>query len=104
MGSLKLLTSCNDKTVKLFDVEAMSIIDQIYNDQPVNIAKLSPDRKLLGIYGDSLDAEIFDMNSGKKIASLKGHEDFGFAFAWHPTKPIIATGNQDKTCKIWDIR
>lgn len=35
---------------------------------------------------------------------LKGHFDFSFASAWHPDGHIFATGNQDKTCRIWDIR
>ena len=56
--------------VKVYDLETMRVIDELQYDQPVNIAKLSPDRNLLGIYGDCLDAEIFDMKSGKKIASL----------------------------------
>ena len=35
---------------------------------------------------------------------LCGHLDFSFASAWHPDGMTFATGNQDKTCRIWDIR
>lgn len=38
------------------------------------------------------------------IASLHGHLDYSFASAWHPEGSTFATGNQDKTCRIWDIR
>jgi hypothetical protein len=31
---------------------------------PINIAELSPDRNLLGVYGDCLQAEILDFRSG----------------------------------------
>jgi len=27
-----------------------------------------------------------------------------FAFAWHLDGNIFATGNQDKTCRVWDVR
>lgn len=38
------------------------------------------------------------------IAPLCGHLDYSFASAWHPDGCIFATGNQDKTCRIWDVR
>lgn len=38
------------------------------------------------------------------IESLKGHLDFSFSSAWHPDGRILATGNQDTTCRLWDIR
>lgn len=40
----------------------------------------------------------------QKIGSLEGHLDFSFASAWHPNGHIFATGNQDKTCRVWDAR
>jgi WD40 repeat protein len=44
------------------------------------------------------------MRSDEVVASLYGHEDFGFSLAWHPNGMMMATGNQDMTCKIWDLR
>jgi hypothetical protein len=38
-------------------------IDLKFKD-PINIAELSPDRNLLGVYGDCLQAEILDFRSG----------------------------------------
>lgn len=35
---------------------------------------------------------------------MKGHLDFSFASAWHPDGNTFATGNQDKTCRVWDVR
>ncbi len=34
----------------------------------------------------------------------QGHEDFAFAAAWHPDGRVLATGNQDVTTRLWDIR
>jgi WD40 repeat protein len=33
-----------------------------------------------------------------------GHLDFSFAAAWHPDGVRFATGNQDTTTRVWDIR
>lgn len=38
------------------------------------------------------------------IGSLKGHLDYSFTSSWHPDGQILATGNQDTTCRLWDIR
>jgi WD40 repeat protein len=38
------------------------------------------------------------------IGSLKGHLDYSFASAWHPDGNVLATGSQDTTCRLWDIR
>ena len=38
------------------------------------------------------------------VASLVGHRDYSFASAWHPDGRTFATGNQDKTCRVWDVR
>ncbi|KAI5653234.1 hypothetical protein M9H77_30421 [Catharanthus roseus] len=38
------------------------------------------------------------------VASVVGHLDYSFASSWHPEGRIFATGNQDKTCRVWDIR
>jgi WD40 repeat protein len=38
------------------------------------------------------------------IAPLSGHLDFSFASSWNPDGVTFATGNQDKTCRIWDMR
>lgn len=37
-------------------------------------------------------------------STLVGHLDYSFATAWHPDGQTFATGNQDKTCRIWDTR
>lgn len=38
------------------------------------------------------------------LGKLNGHLDYSFASAWHPDGVTFATGNQDKTCRVWDVR
>lgn len=35
---------------------------------------------------------------------LRGHADFSFAAAWHPDGNVVATGNQDLSTRVFDIR
>ncbi|KAL6195242.1 hypothetical protein ACLB2K_030862 [Fragaria x ananassa] len=65
---------------------------------------LSPNGKLLVIVGDNPDGMLVDSQTGKTMTALSGHLDFSFASAWHPDGITFATGNQDKTCRVWDVR
>lgn len=93
LGPLNLLTATNDCTVRVYDFESMREKERITFNDPINVASLSPDGNLLGVYGDCYQAEIYDRRSKSKITTLLGHEDYGFAFEWHPSQNIIATGN-----------
>eukprot|EP01018_Ginkgo_biloba_P038289 Gb_08535 [translate_table: standard] len=87
---------------------------------------VSPDSKLIAVLGDNTDCMLADCQTGKsdhlrelelggvsyclvicwpeEVGTLKGHLDYGFASSWHPDGRILATGNQDTTCRLWDIR
>lgn len=103
-GSLRLMTSNNDSMVRVFDCNTFAILGRHEFEWPVNHTSLSPDGKLVLVVGDDPEGLIADSQSGKKVASLKGHLDFSFSSAFHPNGQIFATGNQDTTCRLWDLR
>ena len=49
-------------------------------------------------------ALLVDSATGRRVWPLRGHLDYSFAAAWHPGGTYLATGNQDTTTRIWDIR
>lgn len=105
-NQIQALVSSNDCCVRLFNIHSDRILLECtfpYSD-PVNHATLSPCGKMIIIAPDANDMTILDRSTGKKIADLKGHTDYPFATAWHPTDKHVATGAQDKTCKLWDLR
>uniref|UniRef100_A0A803LQE7 Uncharacterized protein n=2 Tax=Chenopodium quinoa TaxID=63459 RepID=A0A803LQE7_CHEQI len=59
---------------------------------------------MLVIVGDNPEGILVDSRNGKTITLLTGHLDYSFASAWNPDSVTFATGNQDKTCRIWDVR
>ena len=59
---------------------------------------------MAAIVVDDVDAYLHDVTSRSRIASLPGHLDWGFAVAWHPGGHLLATGNQDCTTRLWDVR
>eukprot|EP00268_Persea_americana_P002323 TRINITY_DN106_c0_g1_i1.p1 TRINITY_DN106_c0_g1~~TRINITY_DN106_c0_g1_i1.p1 ORF type:complete len:316 (-),score=46.78 TRINITY_DN106_c0_g1_i1:738-1685(-) len=103
-GSTQLMTANNDSHVRIFDTEKFALLRCFSFPWSVNNTSVSPDGKLLGILGDNTDCLIADAISGKGVETLKGHLDYSFASAWHPDGRILATGNQDTTCRLWDVR
>ncbi|KAK4747478.1 hypothetical protein SAY87_014064 [Trapa incisa] len=103
-GSLRVLTANNDARVRIFDTSNFASMGNFNFGWSVNNASVSPDGKFLAVLGDKEDCLIADAESGKIISTLKGHLDYSFASAWHPDGRILATGNQDTTCRLWDIR
>ena len=53
---------------------------------------------------DDKAVHLFDLTSGKETQCMHGHLDWGFAAAWHPGGQLLASGNQDCTTRLWDIR
>ncbi|XP_052188995.1 uncharacterized WD repeat-containing protein C2A9.03-like isoform X1 [Diospyros lotus] len=103
-GGVHFMASNNDCGVREFDMETFQQLSHFSFPWPVNHTSVSPDRNLITIVGDCPDGLLVDLRSGKNVASVVGHLDYSFASAWHPNGYTLATGNQDKTCRVWDLR
>ena len=108
----------NDGFVRAFDASTWQRTLCVDCGWAVNFATSSPDGALLAAVGDDPAARLLDprccgssnatsfqpttRKSG--VAVLQGHLDFSFAASWHPSGLLLATGNQDATARIWDLR
>ncbi|KAG6470983.1 hypothetical protein ZIOFF_072072 [Zingiber officinale] len=103
-GAVCFMSSNNDCGVRDFDMEKFQLCKHFRFPWPVNHTSRSPDGKVLVIVGDDPNSMLVDAHTGKTVHTLQGHLDFSFASSWNPDGQTFATGNQDKTCRIWDIR
>ncbi|CAN7083788.1 unnamed protein product [Brassica oleracea var. botrytis] len=74
-GALHFIASNNDCGVRDFDMERYQLLNYFRFPWPVNT-----------------------------LGTVVGHLDFSFASAWHPDGLTFSIGNQDKTCRVWDVR
>ncbi|GFQ00294.1 uncharacterized WD repeat-containing protein c2a9.03 [Phtheirospermum japonicum] len=103
-GAVHFIASNNDCGVRDFDTDNFQMSNHLNFCWPVNHTAVSPDGNLVVVVGDDPDGMLLDFRTGKAIATLRGHSDYSFASAWHPSGTSFATGNQDRTCRIWDTR
>ncbi|GAA5798794.1 hypothetical protein HPULCUR_004200 [Helicostylum pulchrum] len=98
------IVSNNDATIKCINLETAQIEQKFSLPFAANCSSLSPDSKMLCLVGDSTETLIVDADNGKSVVSINEHHDFSFACCWNPDGRTFATGNQDRTTRVYDIR
>jgi WD40 repeat protein len=94
----------NDYGFRIVDLARNQMVfDKMY-DFALNCSALNPDKTLRVMVGDTQNVTITDAETGEILQSLEGHRDYGFACDWAPDGWTVATGNQDKSIRIWDAR
>jgi WD40 repeat protein/beta-lactamase regulating signal transducer with metallopeptidase domain len=68
---------------------------------PVTLA-FSPDGRALVARGPDLAVRVWDVDTGKEVSQLKGHEGRVETLAFSPDGNAIATGSADSTILLWD--
>lgn len=104
-GTPNAVFSSNDLFIRVLSCGGnMQFLSEHKYNWPVNCSVTSPDSRLRVVVGDDTDVLICDAERGSTEFVLSGHRDFGFAAAWSDDGYTIATGNQDKTVRIFDAR
>ncbi len=62
----------------------------------------NPDGTLLATGSQDKTAKVWEMPSGRLLATLK-HESYVEAVAFNPDGTLLATGSLDKTAKVWEM-
>lgn len=106
-----VLTANNDNNVRVFDAATLAPRARLPFPWAVNYATLRPESggapgggAAAAVVGDDPVVCIVDLLAGRTALRLKGHRDYAFAAAWHPGGSYLATGNQDGTTMVWDVR
>ncbi|KAI2629821.1 YVTN repeat-like/Quino protein amine dehydrogenase [Hypoxylon sp. NC1633] len=94
----------NDYGFRVVDLTANRVTSEVMYDFAMNCSALSPDMRLRVLVGDHQNVLITNAETGEVLQDLEGHRDFGFACDWAPDGWTVATGNQDRSIRIWDAR
>ncbi len=72
------------------------------HDAGVNSVAFSPDGKLLATGSYDKTAKVWEMPSGRLIATLK-HDNWVNSVTFSPDGKLLATGSHDNTAKVWEM-
>ena len=108
----KLIASCtqyqiqiwqlgNEKPIYTFDKTWLSNFFDVFGFDSVTF---SPDGKILAA-NDNQNIKLWNMETGKEVATLSGHSDKVTCIAFSPGNGrILASCSYDKSIKLWDIK
>jgi len=121
-----ILTTSNDSYIRIYSLQdKLVLLKKFKSNYPVNHCDANFDlnnfnevyqnsgnfdansgNNVIGAIGDSNFIELFDFHNEKIITQFKGHYDncTVLRFLKGDKNWNFVTGNQDLTCKIWDLR
>ncbi len=110
----RLASGGNDAWVRVWDAGAGREPRTLRRENYLStVVAFSPDGKLLASPGGVYDrprqkwaggeVTVWDANTGRKAFTLRGHEGYVQALAFHPGGRYLATGGADRAVKVWDL-
>ncbi|KAF9535194.1 coatomer protein [Crepidotus variabilis] len=98
-------SSCLDRTIKMWSLGSSSPnFTMEAHDKGVNYVDFYPgaDKPYLVTTGDDKTVKVWDYLSKSCVQTMEGHTNNVSFAVFHPNLPIIISGSEDGTVKIWN--
>ncbi|KAL1241362.1 Guanine nucleotide-binding protein [Trichinella spiralis] len=102
-----ILTSSGDSTCAIWDVESSQMIQSFHGHMSDVFSIDIPKADTSNIFisgGADRQALVWDIRSGQCVQCFEGHEADINAVRFHPCGDAFATGSDDSSCRLFDLR
>ncbi|CAH0383311.1 unnamed protein product [Bemisia tabaci] len=103
----QILTGSGDSTCALWDVESGQLLQSFHgHSKDVMSLDLAPSETGNTFVSGSCDKMVlmWDMRTGNCVQAFEGHESDVNSVKFHPSGDAVATGSDDSTCRLFDLR
>jgi WD40 repeat protein/uncharacterized caspase-like protein len=93
--------------IRIWDVtsgRAVTALGDVDFYMPITTLTFSPDGQVLACGGYTNIITLWDITSGARLKTLRGHSGNVKALAYSPDGQTLASGSDDRTIKFWDTR
>lgn len=102
-GGRRLVTAAIDNTTRIWDATSGGQIARFDRTGRSAAVALSNNSRWIATGGEERSAQLWDVETGKRIRSLQGHNFEVTALAFSPDDKILASGDFKGHVRLWDV-
>jgi WD40 repeat protein len=110
----RVISASSDQTLKVWDVDQGQLLHTLegHTDSVKSVvvtpdgkrAISSPPASFFFSHSNDKTLKVWDLDHGKLLGTLKGHQGSINAFALTPDGNLVISASSDRTLKVWDLR
>ena len=93
----------SEERIVAWDAATGKIVKSVPHRTALDVLAVAPDGKRFAEAGVDKMVRIRDAATLAVLREFRAHDGPITAIAWHPSKPILATGSTDLTVRLWNV-